>query len=67
MVMKPRPFKLSCPQCSWSGTFAPSSDALKPHERPLNCPKCGAGDLQERVAINPVAIAMAQLRGRLGL
>lgn len=46
MPFPPRPYAISCKQCHWSKTFAPTSDVLTPDECPQNCPDCNSLQLE---------------------
>ena len=50
MPIKPKPFTLVCEDCNWKKTIAPRSDALRPSEWFMVCPRCGSTDLKMRAA-----------------
>jgi len=50
MPVKPHPFTVRCPVCSWKKTVAPKSDALMPGEWFERCPKCRNENLEKSSA-----------------
>lgn len=50
MPIKPKSFTLVCEDCNWKKTIAPRSDALRPGEWFVVCPRCGSTDLKMREA-----------------
>ncbi len=50
MPITPKPFTLVCEDCNWKKTIAPRSDALRPGEWFVVCPRCGSTALRVRAA-----------------
>jgi predicted RNA-binding Zn-ribbon protein involved in translation (DUF1610 family) len=50
MPVRPHAHTYTCPQCGWSKTVAPRSDALGPGDHFSRCPVCGNGSLVTRPA-----------------
>ena len=50
MPIPPRPRTYKCPQCHWTRTYAPASDALFLPPWAHQCPKCGHEGMQRRPA-----------------
>lgn len=50
MPIKPKPFTLVCEDCKWKKTIVPRSDALRPGEWLIVCPRCGGTALKMRAA-----------------
>ncbi|ADC64175.1 conserved hypothetical protein (plasmid) [Allochromatium vinosum DSM 180] len=64
MPIRPQPRTYRCPQCGWSTTVHPKSDALKPSEYFSECPSCGHQDLHTEST--PLALTLAgQLFSRI--
>jgi transcription elongation factor Elf1 len=63
-MIKPYPTTYTCPQCNWSKTVAPQSDALMPNDEITQCPKCGHQDISAEPALVFAAIK-AELSNKL--
>jgi rubredoxin len=50
MPIRPHPTTYTCPQCKWSKTVAPRSDALGYGDVFRVCPVCGHAPLQNQKA-----------------
>lgn len=56
MPIRPHPhtytytYTYTCPQCGWSKTVAPRSDALGPGDQFSRCPACGNASLVTQLA-----------------
>jgi predicted RNA-binding Zn-ribbon protein involved in translation (DUF1610 family) len=49
-MIKPLPKTYHCPQCGWSKTIDPRSDALLPSEYVEHCPQCNNQHIEVRFA-----------------
>lgn len=67
MPIRPQPRIYSCPQCGWSKTVAPRSDALMPGDVYVRCPSCGHAPLSSvpTDAVSSVLAAGVQALERL--
>ena len=50
MPIRPTPFVQRCSACGWEKLQAPASDALRPDEYYLKCPRCKHSKLTTRRA-----------------
>lgn len=63
MPIKSKPFVLQCKDCSSKTTIALRSDALRPGEWFVLCPRCGSTELKLRAA-GGLKFAAARLMAR---
>lgn len=67
MPIRPHPYTYTCPQCGWSKTVAPRSDALGPGDHFSRCPACDHAPLSSvpAIAVSSALAAGVQALARL--